>query len=115
MLQNISDAADYKNFGVTYIDNPFNLGSFVSRRLKTGFLACTLTNTIPAIAQWQAAGNEVWQLIEPVDGFHPNQFAQPLVVNVVWELIAANFPHLMPPVNPNNADIRKIFGDQGGH
>ena len=23
-----------------------------------------------------------WQLIEPVDGFHPNQYAQPLITEV---------------------------------
>ena len=28
------------------------------------------------ITKWVAAGGFVWELIEPVDGFHPNQNAQ---------------------------------------
>lgn len=68
-----------------------------------------------AISRWEAAGGEAWQLIEPVDGFHPNQDAQPLVVDVVWDLLDKYYPGILPPVNPNNAKIAQLFGDQGGH
>ena len=70
---------------------------------------------LAAISRWEAAGGEAWQLIEPVDGFHPNQYAQPLVVDVMWRLIAESYPEFMPPVNPHNADIYRLFGDQGGY
>ena len=29
--------------------------------------------TAEVIQEWEAGGGEAWQLIEPVDGFHPNQ------------------------------------------
>lgn len=28
---------------------------------------------ITVIQQWEAAGKPVWELLEPVDGFHSNQ------------------------------------------
>jgi len=68
-----------------------------------------------AIPIWVAGGGEVWQLIEPVDGFHPNQFAQGLITEVFWQYLAREHPNMMPPVNPHNAAIEKVFGDQGGY
>ena len=49
----------FVNFDMTYYDFPF-----------------------PQISEmWKAQGGEVWQLIEPVDGFHPNQIAHGLIGN----------------------------------
>lgn len=70
---------------------------------------------LAAIPIWQAKGREIWELIEPVDGFHPNQLAQGLVTDVFWQFLAEQHPGMMPPVNPHNSAIRSRFGDQGGY
>ena len=64
---------------------------------------------------WEAQGGEAWQLIEPVDGFHPNQIGNALIADYVWKYFELYYPHLIPPTNPNNAEIQKLFGDQGGY
>ncbi|KAA0155238.1 hypothetical protein FNF29_01989 [Cafeteria roenbergensis] len=53
--------------------------------------------------------------IEPVDGFHPSQATHQLLADVIWKDLEANRPHWIPPVNPNNAKIAALFGDQGGY
>ena len=70
---------------------------------------------MPALAKWVANGGEAWQLIEPVDGFHPNQYAMALetVELVEWELQYA--PGVYGIQNPNNDIISVQFGDQGGY
>lgn len=69
----------------------------------------------PALQEWESRGGQTWQCIEPVDGFHPNQNAQPLVTDVFWQLMTNNFSQYLPPINPNNAAIQNMFGDQGGY
>lgn len=64
---------------------------------------------------WTANGGEIWQLIEPVDGFHPNQIANALSTAITWNLTLEQYPQLIPNVNPHNEEIQKIFGDQGGY
>eukprot|EP00043_Microstomoeca_roanoka_P000402 m.27633 g.27633 ORF g.27633 m.27633 type:complete len:573 (-) comp10289_c1_seq1:105-1823(-) len=93
VLKNITEDYTFNNFDTHYFPNPIG----------------------DAIKEWEAMGGQTWQLIEPVDGFHPNQNAQPLITDQFWKYIAANFPHLLPPVNPHNTDIERIFGDQGGY
>jgi len=85
----------FKNFEMTYFQTPLQ----------------------EIIDEWNSEGGETWQLIEPIDGFHPNQIANALVATYMWNFINSNpnFSHLIPPVNPNNAAITKIFGDQGGY
>jgi len=58
------------------------------------------------------AGNR-WQLIEPVDGFHPSQLANALIGQYIWN--ATVTAGHAPPVNPHNAEIKARFGDQGGY
>jgi len=83
----------FNNFGLTYFPLP-----------------------LPEVIQiWQAQGGEAWQLIEPADGFHPNQIANGLIASYMWDFINENFTYLVPPVNPFNANISQIFGDQGGY
>jgi len=67
------------------------------------------------IQEWEAGGGEAWQLIEPVDGFHPNQMANVLIAEWLWNEFEANYTYLVPPVNPFNDQIREMFGDQGGY
>lgn len=43
-------------------------------------------------------------------GFHPSQIANALTIEVLWPEYEKL--KLLPPVNPNNALIAKLFGDQ---
>jgi acyloxyacyl hydrolase len=67
------------------------------------------------VATWEKMGGEAWQIIEPVDGFHPNQIANALLTEVIWNNLVANFSDMLPPVNPNNQKILELFGQQGGY
>lgn len=74
------------------------------------------TYDIQAAAEiWAKTGGELWQLIEPVDGFHANQIGNALGTQVFWNKINEQHPSWLPAVNPHNADIQKKFGDQGGY
>lgn len=57
----------------------------------------------------------VWQLIEPTDGFHPNQLAHSFIAQFVWDHMERNLPHFVGPVNPHNSHIAATFRDQGGY
>ena len=83
----------FKNFKAYYFDPPVSL----------------------AFKYWEEQGGEPWQLIEPVDGFHPNQIANELNTRISWELYRNFTPEIIPPVNPYNDLIAKKFGDQGGY
>lgn len=65
--------------------------------------------------RWEEQGGKPWELIEPVDGFHPNQISNALNTVVMWELMRNNTPEVIPPTNPFNDMIEKKFGDQGGY
>lgn len=65
-------------------------------------------NTV--IVQWQDQGGETWQLIEPVDGFHPNQQANYLIAKELVAQIEAEHPDWLGPINPNNEQIAQLFG-----
>ena len=64
---------------------------------------------------WEEQGGKPWQLIEPVDGFHPNQLANELNTLLTWQLFRNYTPEVIPPINPYNDLIVKQFGDQGGY
>eukprot|EP00057_Strongylocentrotus_purpuratus_P020668 XP_011675142.1 PREDICTED: acyloxyacyl hydrolase isoform X1 [Strongylocentrotus purpuratus] len=65
---------------------------------------------------WNAKGGDTWQLIEPVDGFHPSQIAMSIASEVLWREINQKIPDVIKTwTNPSNARIRAIFGDQGGY
>jgi len=63
---------------------------------------------------WVDVGGKVWQLIEPVDGFHPNQYAMALFGRSMWNKLKKNHPDLLY-TNPHNDKIDALFGDQGGY
>jgi len=65
--------------------------------------------------EWVAKGNDPYELIEPVDGFHPNQIFTALLADKIWEHLEAEKPEWLGPVNPNNDLITQLFGDQGGY
>lgn len=62
------------------------------------------------IDKWTKMGGRVVDLIEPVDGFHPTQISNYLTAEVMWGYYAKD--GILPPVNPNNALIEKLFGNQ---
>lgn len=83
----------FENFKAYYFDPPVN----------------------QAFKYWEERGGEPWQLIEPVDGFHPNQIGNELNTVIAWQLFRNYTPEVIPPVNPYNDLIAKRFGDQGGY
>jgi len=89
----IIDTYTFENFDMAYYDFPF----------------------AQVIQEWEANGGEAWELIEPVDGFHPNQQANALIAEALWNSIMEDHPEFLGEVNPYNADILKKFGDQGGY
>jgi acyloxyacyl hydrolase len=60
-------------------------------------------------------GLQNWQLIEPIDGFHPNAYANAFGARWTWKQLQTQYPSFIPPANPNNAKIMQLFGDQGGY
>lgn len=57
----------------------------------------------------------MYELIEPVDGFHPNLIAQSLAAKTMWRILESKIPHVLGKVNPHNEIIRLLFGNQGGY
>lgn len=68
-----------------------------------------------AFEYWEEHGGKPWQLIEPVDGFHPNQISNALNTMISWEMYRNYTPEVIPPVNPYNKLIEEKFGDQNGY
>jgi acyloxyacyl hydrolase len=92
-VRNATDSYTPHNYDVAYIDFPFN----------------------DALKEWEDQGGEAWQLIESVDGFHINQYGHGITSDVLWKWLQANKPQWLPPLNPHNADIERVFKDQGGY
>ncbi|ELK35160.1 Acyloxyacyl hydrolase [Myotis davidii] len=67
------------------------------------------------IKKWQKRGGQPWQLLEPVDGFHPNEVASLLLADDLWDKVQLQWPQVLGKENPFNAQIEQVFGDQGGH
>ncbi|GIY62267.1 acyloxyacyl hydrolase [Caerostris darwini] len=93
VLKDIAANEKYDSFSIHFLSNP----------LAT------------VIRQWEKDGYPLWKLIEPVDSLHPVQAILPLITAAIWDEIETNFPEVLGEVNPNNAAIQKLFGDQGGH
>jgi acyloxyacyl hydrolase len=84
---------NYPNFDMVYYDFPFkNISS-----------------------KWIEKGGEIWQLIEPIDGFHPSQPANSLMADALWESLNKDRPNWFSPNNPRNNDITNTFGNQDGY
>ncbi|XP_004418881.1 PREDICTED: acyloxyacyl hydrolase isoform X2 [Ceratotherium simum simum] len=65
--------------------------------------------------EWKKRGGQPWQLIEPVDGFHPNEVASLLLADRFWKKVQLQWPQVLGKENPFNPQIEQVFGDQGGH
>jgi len=68
-----------------------------------------------AIAYVKSKGWPVSDLIEPVDGFHESQLGSALFAQFFYLDIQQRAPSWIPAINPNNQEITKLFGDQGGY
>ena len=76
-------------------------------RLQVDFVAL--------INEYVAQGGTAFDVVEPVDGFHPSQTGNYLLADVVFKDLQANRPAWLPAENPFNAQIEALFGDQGGY
>jgi acyloxyacyl hydrolase len=92
-IQNATFSYQSRNFDVGYLDFPFD----------------------QVIQEWVAQGGEPWQIIEPVDGFHLNQYGHAIVSDILWAWLQKEKPEWLPPLNPHNSDIERVFKDQGGY
>ncbi|XP_075684676.1 acyloxyacyl hydrolase [Rhinoderma darwinii] len=93
ILQGIATSEKFTNFELSYYENLYQKVS----------------------EKWERLGGNPWELLEPVDGFHPNQVASAIGADLIWEEVLQKQPHIFGKQNPYNQEIRKRFGDQGGH
>ncbi|KAM6451156.1 acyloxyacyl hydrolase [Liasis olivaceus] len=91
VLKGIAKSEKYANFDIFYMDFPLK----------------------EIIAMWQKMGGETWQLLEPMDGFHPNQFASALEARILWKKLLQERPDILGKENPFNSEIAAIFHGQG--
>ncbi|XP_014742349.1 PREDICTED: acyloxyacyl hydrolase [Sturnus vulgaris] len=93
VLKEIARSEKFANFDIFYMDFPLR----------------------QTAEEWRKMGGEPWQLIEPVDGFHPNQIAAALGTGIIWQRALHEWPQVLGKANPFNDQIEAIFKDQGGH
>ncbi|XP_046386733.1 acyloxyacyl hydrolase-like [Ischnura elegans] len=93
VLKKIAEDQSFSALKIHYLDNPL----------------------AQVMQEWEKKGRQVWELIDPVDSLHPSQIAQSLITDVLWRNIEQKFPYILGDVNPHNAKIEELFGDQGGH
>ena len=84
--------------------------------LHTGtFLPNFMECSFSVISEWESKGGQAWQIIEPVDGFHPAQTGQALSAEHIYNLLVKNYPDVIGKINPHNSKISETFGNQGGY
>ncbi|XP_057287608.1 acyloxyacyl hydrolase isoform X3 [Pezoporus wallicus] len=93
VLKEIARSEKFANFDIFYMDFPLR----------------------QTAEKWHRMGGEPWQLIEPVDGFHPSQIAAALGTSITWQKALQEWPQVLGKENPFNDQIEAIFKDQGGH
>ncbi|KAI4570447.1 hypothetical protein MJT46_005964 [Ovis ammon polii x Ovis aries] len=125
-LKKIATSQKFKNFDLFYLDFDFQERHQGSKDM-VGY-ASNVTE------EWQKKGGQPWQLIEPVDGFHPNEnqvigsthikgrgsyedskVVSQLLADRFWKKMQHQWPHVLGKENPFNPQIEEVFGDQGGH
>ncbi|XP_062971179.1 acyloxyacyl hydrolase isoform X2 [Cynocephalus volans] len=92
-LKKIATSEKFTNFDLFYMDFAFQ----------------------EILEEWQKRGGQPWQLIESVDGFHPNEVASLLLADRFWKKVQRQWPQVLGKENPFNSQIEQVFGDQGGH
>uniref|UniRef100_A0A8D2P0J5 Acyloxyacyl hydrolase n=1 Tax=Zosterops lateralis melanops TaxID=1220523 RepID=A0A8D2P0J5_ZOSLA len=88
VLKEIARSEKFANFDIFYMDFPLR----------------------QTAEEWRKMGGEPWQLIEPVDGFHPT-----LGTAITWQKALREWPQVLGKENPFNDQIEAIFKDQGGY
>lgn len=78
-------------------------------------LLFTVFNIEAAAAIAAKDGKQPWELVEPVDGFHPSQLSNAIQCGLIWDHVTQAKPGWIPAANPHNAEIIQKFGDQGGY
>uniref|UniRef100_H2ZEF6 Saposin B-type domain-containing protein n=1 Tax=Ciona savignyi TaxID=51511 RepID=H2ZEF6_CIOSA len=91
--KNIAETESFQNFTISYMD--YSVRSFMD--------------------MWEDMGGQDFEVIEPVDGFHPSQTGQALTAQYMFDLLTTNFPGALGEVNKHNSEIKLQFGDQGGY
>jgi len=90
-----------------------------ARAFANPYHFCRFTEIVLAyfsvMEMWESQGGQAYQVIEPVDGFHPSQTGQALTSSYLFNLLNANNPNLLGKVNPYNDKIEAQFADQGGY
>lgn len=54
------------------------------------------------------ADKEPWQIIEAVDGFHPNLTGNKILAELMWEKINNEHPEWIGPRNPYNSLLEQM-------
>jgi len=93
VLRQLAVDQGYNNFNLVYIDHP-----------DTEYHA-----------DYEAAGNNLADLYEVIDGGHPSLTGEILFGEYMFRNLERLYPEILGPVNPNNQKIQELFGDQGGY
>ncbi|XP_068090625.1 acyloxyacyl hydrolase [Hyperolius riggenbachi] len=93
VLEEITASKNFSHFELSYFEKLYN----------------------KVISKWESLGGKPWMLLEPVDGFHPNQIASAVGADLLWEEAILRWPGLFGKQNYFNKQIIAKFGDQGGH
>ncbi|XP_075068663.1 acyloxyacyl hydrolase [Mixophyes fleayi] len=93
VLQEIAASEKFNNFKINYFENLYQ----------------------KVTAKWASLGGKPWDLLEPVDGFHPSQISSAVGADLIWEEVIQRWPGIFGKQNPFNQEIIAKFGDQGGH
>ena len=94
MLRDVASNHSYDHFDLTFLEYPLS------------------EDTVRA---WEAEGRDGKDLFEAVGGGHPSTNSQILMAEALWAELEANHTGVLGPVNPNNDEIERLFGDQGGY
>ncbi|KAK1334765.1 hypothetical protein QTO34_004331 [Cnephaeus nilssonii] len=84
-LKKIATSQKFTNFHLYYVDFDFQ----------------------EIVKKWQKRGGQPWQLLEPVDGFHPNEVASLLLADGLWDKVRLQWPQVLGKENPFNAQIEQ--------
>jgi acyloxyacyl hydrolase len=82
------------------------------KSFKFDYLGSTMGRNM---AWWESQGGDPKYMFQAIDGGHPGQLHQALKAKNLYELIEQKYPQAIGQVNPHNAEIDRLFKDQGGH
>jgi len=103
------------NFDFDYYDIP--VADLMDDYAKNGGNLIDLIEVRPIIALQcnKKFNNILAPFFQPTDGFHPSGVFHALFADWIWAKLHKEHPTWIGKVNPNNAMIKEIFGEQGGY